>query len=103
MTFYELFAQADTLDEVQRRSLGLHLKKKRLVYVNKAICVLAKRPFFAAFKKFLMHIYKVTTTRDTSAIPIERCVPILWFVMRHSNFSGLRTTTELFCWSLSVL
>lgn len=74
VTFYELYDKVEMLDPAQRKALGLHLKKSRLVHANKAICVLAKRPFFSAFKKFLMFIYRLSLSKKPAAIPIERFV-----------------------------
>lgn len=72
VTFYEPLSNQEDLTPAQKKSLGLHLKKKRLVHVNKAVCVLAKRPFFSAFRQFLQFIYRDTLATEPRDIPIER-------------------------------
>ena len=74
VTFYELYDKTESLSAGQRKALGLHLMKQRLVHVNKAVCVLSKKPFFSAFKKFLMYIHRLCMSSEPSSLPIERLV-----------------------------
>ncbi|XP_067929258.1 C-myc promoter-binding protein-like isoform X3 [Watersipora subatra] len=79
--FYELFDRTDSLAAPERKALGLHLKKKRLVHVNKAICILSRRPFFRAFRNFLMYLHDVAVAVEPSNIQIERLIAhFMWEV-----------------------
>lgn len=94
VTFYELFANPESLSAAEAKALGLHLKKKRLVHVNKAICMLSKRPFFAAFKKFLQFLHRETLNRELKELPIERLV-----YLGYCSSPDCSLCSTLFLWS----
>ena len=77
MSFFEEYPESK-LSDVQLRTLGLknrsireQYKIQKTVHARKAVCLLSHWPFFEAFKKFLSHLYKVSTT-GPHAVPIER-------------------------------
>uniref|UniRef100_A0A670ZJA0 DENN domain containing 4C n=1 Tax=Pseudonaja textilis TaxID=8673 RepID=A0A670ZJA0_PSETE len=65
--FYEPYAQ-ELLNEKQHMQLGLltAVERKKVtsksINSNKCICLLSHWPFFEAFRKFLMFIYKLSVT-----------------------------------------
>ena len=71
VAFYESYP-ISKLSDMQKRTLGLHLRKKRLVHMNKAICLLSRAPFFDAFKDYLQFLYKLTLSNEPLDVPIER-------------------------------
>ncbi|XP_029975362.1 DENN domain-containing protein 4C isoform X2 [Salarias fasciatus] len=74
--FYEPYP-VDGLSEKQKIHLGLltTVEKKmipnRPVNTNKCICLLSRWPFFEAFKKFLMFLYKLSVS-GPHPLPIEK-------------------------------
>ncbi|XP_052032669.1 DENN domain-containing protein 4C isoform X3 [Apodemus sylvaticus] len=73
--FYEPYSQ-ELLTEKQLTQLGLLTPVERKVVSkpinsNKCICLLSHWPFFEAFKKFLMFIYKVSVS-GPHPLPIEK-------------------------------
>ncbi|XP_063151098.1 DENN domain-containing protein 4C isoform X2 [Candoia aspera] len=74
--FYEPYAQ-DLLTEKQHMQLGLLTAVERKVVTtksinaNKCICLLSHWPFFEAFRKFLMFIYKLSVS-GPHPLPIEK-------------------------------
>lgn len=48
-----------------------HRGEKFIVHTNKCICVLSHYPFFDAFKKFLLAIYRLSISGSQS-VPLER-------------------------------
>ena len=52
--------------------LQSHRGEKFIVHTNKCICVLSHYPFFDAFKKFLLAIYRLSISGSQS-VPLERC------------------------------
>ncbi|XP_005166610.1 DENN domain-containing protein 4C isoform X1 [Danio rerio] len=74
--FYEPYP-VDGLSEKQKIQLGLvsAVDKKvlpnRTVNTNKCICLLSRWPFFEAFRKFLMFLYKLSAN-GVSPLPIEK-------------------------------
>jgi len=96
ITFYENLA-ADTLDDVQRRQLGVvevspsgdisevdpvvaadsvvtaevPQVNGRTVHQNKCVCLLSRSPFFDTFKRFLAHVCRLSTS-GPHLVPLER-------------------------------
>lgn len=75
--FYEPYSR-ELLTEKQLTQLGLVTPVERKVVPrpvnsNKCICLLSHWPFFDAFKKFLMFIYKVSVS-GPHPLPIEKYV-----------------------------
>ncbi|KAM6468268.1 DENN domain-containing protein 4C isoform 3-T4 [Liasis olivaceus] len=74
--FYEPYAQ-ELLNEKQHMQLGLLTAIERKVVTsksinsNKCICLLSHWPFFEAFRKFLMFIYKLSVS-GPHPLPIEK-------------------------------
>uniref|UniRef100_A0A8C4NVP1 DENN domain-containing protein 4C n=1 Tax=Dicentrarchus labrax TaxID=13489 RepID=A0A8C4NVP1_DICLA len=74
--FYEPYP-VDLLSEKQKIQLGLltTVEKKmipnRPVNTNKCICLLSRWPFFEAFRKFLMFLYKLSVS-GPHPLPIEK-------------------------------
>uniref|UniRef100_A0A665XGJ2 DENN/MADD domain containing 4C n=1 Tax=Echeneis naucrates TaxID=173247 RepID=A0A665XGJ2_ECHNA len=74
--FYEPYS-VDLLSEKQKIQLGLltTVEKKmipnRPVNTNKCICLLSRWPFFEAFRKFLMFLYKLSVS-GPHPLPIEK-------------------------------
>ncbi|KAL0970341.1 hypothetical protein UPYG_G00240660 [Umbra pygmaea] len=74
--FYEPYVTND-LTEKQKMQLGLltTVDKKvipnRTVNTNKCICLLSRWPFFDAFRKFLMFLYKLTVS-GPHPLPVEK-------------------------------
>ncbi|KAK7909708.1 hypothetical protein WMY93_014392 [Mugilogobius chulae] len=74
--FYESYP-VDLLSEKQKIQLGLltTVEKKvipnRAVNTNKCICLLSRWPFFKAFRKFLMFLYKLSVS-GPHPLPIEK-------------------------------
>ncbi|XP_074851074.1 DENN domain-containing protein 4C [Carettochelys insculpta] len=74
--FYEPYSQ-DLLTEKQHMQLGLVTAVERKVITsksinsNKCICLLSHWPFFEAFRKFLMFIYKLSVS-GPHPLPIEK-------------------------------
>nr|XP_045004620.1 DENN domain-containing protein 4C isoform X1 [Jaculus jaculus] len=73
--FYESYSR-ELLTEKQLMQLGLltPVEKKivsKSIYSNKCICLLSHWPFFEAFKKFLMFIYKLSVS-GPHPLPIEK-------------------------------
>ncbi|KAJ8271275.1 hypothetical protein COCON_G00101340 [Conger conger] len=60
--FYEPYP-VESLTEKQREQL--------LVYTNKSLCLLSRWPFFLAFRKFLMFLYKLSIS-SPQPLPIEK-------------------------------
>lgn len=73
MTFYESYP-SDKLTQEESQALGLHLKKKRNVHANRAICLLSRNPFFDCFKEFLNYLWRLSLSNQEHDIPIERFV-----------------------------
>ena len=77
ISFYERHSE-ERLTDCQMRTLGLKNRTireqyniRKTVYAAKALCLLSHRPFFDAFKKFLLHVYKISTT-GPHTVPLER-------------------------------
>ncbi|KAJ3585440.1 hypothetical protein NHX12_014159, partial [Muraenolepis orangiensis] len=74
--FYEAYRE-DLLSEKQKVQLGLltTVEKKlvpgRHITANKCICLLSRWPFFDSFQKFLMFLYKLSTS-GPHPLPIEK-------------------------------
>uniref|UniRef100_A0A8C6XKZ3 DENN domain containing 4C n=1 Tax=Naja naja TaxID=35670 RepID=A0A8C6XKZ3_NAJNA len=74
--FYEPYAQ-ELLNEKQHMQLGLltAVERKKVtsksINSNKCICLLSHWPFFEAFRKFLMFIYKLSVS-GPHPLPIEK-------------------------------
>ncbi|KAL4641559.1 DENN domain-containing protein 4C-like isoform X1 [Arapaima gigas] len=74
--FYELYP-LELLSEKQKLQLGLlkvvdkRLVPNRQVITSKCVCLLSRWPFFEAFRKFLMFLYKVSVSGPQS-LPIEK-------------------------------
>ncbi|XP_031441222.1 DENN domain-containing protein 4C [Clupea harengus] len=74
--FYEPYP-VDQLSERQKQQLGLltAVEKKlitdRPVNTNKCICLLSRWPFFEAFRKFLLFLYKLSVS-GPHPLPIEK-------------------------------
>lgn len=74
--FYEAYP-LDQLSDRQKQQLGLvtAVEKKlitdRPVNTNKCICLLSRWPFFEAFRKFLLFLYKLSVS-GPHPLPIEK-------------------------------
>ncbi|XP_066928785.1 C-myc promoter-binding protein-like [Clytia hemisphaerica] len=76
VTFFEEFPtekytpEVESLIETQQQT---HQDKHLVAQTNKCICLLSQYPFFDAFRRFLMSLYRLTIS-GTQNIPIERYI-----------------------------
>lgn len=70
--FYEKY-DINKLNEEQLKELNYD-SKETSIYSNKCILLLSRYPFFDAFNKFLMFLYKQTHLNESCKMPIERYI-----------------------------
>ena len=75
--------------------LQSHDGEKYIVHTNKCLCVLSHYPFFDAFRKFLLAIYRLSIS-GSQAIPLERsdCVFLFLFFKKPQDKLFLRSITK---------
>ncbi|XP_047139926.1 C-myc promoter-binding protein isoform X1 [Hydra vulgaris] len=76
VTFFEEFPKENFTEEVNALLLQQqkNYKDQRLVaQTNKCICLLSRYPFFDAFRRFLMALYRISVSGKQN-IPIERYI-----------------------------
>lgn len=103
VTFFEELQKEKFTDDVykliQQQKKNHRGEKKLVAQTNKSICLLSRYPFFDAFRRFLMSLYRLTVSGKQS-IPIERYIshfmrnvpfptpqkPIVYVQITHEGF-----------------
>ena len=79
MTFYEEVDRT-SLSDSQKADLSLcddNTDDGKIVHATKSLCLLSRWPFFDTFKKYLLHVFQLTTSSQLE-VPIERLVVFIW-------------------------
>lgn len=86
LTFYETYTKDLTNHQLHTLSFDEdetmlnddeQLARKLLFFMNKAICIVSRYPFFGCFKQFLRLLYSISTEIDQQVLPIERYISFL--------------------------
>uniref|UniRef100_A0A7E4W0N1 UDENN domain-containing protein n=1 Tax=Panagrellus redivivus TaxID=6233 RepID=A0A7E4W0N1_PANRE len=103
LTFYEKYTkeltkhQSDTLSFEGDESLLSEDEEpagKQLFFMNKAICIVSKHPFFESFRRFLHHVYYLSAG-EPSKIPIERYISYLMYEVPFPTLQRPRVLVQM--------